>query len=318
MSWRGLYLLVDPLYLISRIMSKHRGDGKKNDAPMVALPPEVNSSDDESRVTSPTKRTRQDAGDPPLTLGLLTQLLESNLQKQTRELRDAQKVELNRAVTQMEAKHTELLEGLNQKLDAQKNEIHDLCLKHKDVERRLASLEAGGSTAVGSSVGTEDKKPAMVFGGWPTQAKKQHMLEDLDGALKGLKRQGLLDDAAFAPGVRKGICVANVFMRDAEGVGELRERMLKLVTAVTSAAMHTPHMDEGRTRWAAISKPRAERLRAQHAGKLRRLVHETDATLFRQADTGSLWISDCLVGSAVKLAPRMRPESGGTHSRQLD
>ena len=75
-----------------------------------------NISDDEADLNStpsPQKRSKVQAPpDTPLTLGLLTQLLEQNLAKQTRELRDAQKMEMSRAFSQLEAKQAEVVRGI--------------------------------------------------------------------------------------------------------------------------------------------------------------------------------------------------------------
>ena len=238
---------------------------------------------------------------------MLTQLLEQNLAKQTRELRDAQRLEMSRAVSQLEAKQAEALHGISAKLDVQGKDVADLRRCHLDLEKRLDRLEAGGSTTAGSNFGDESKQPAIVFGGWPTATRKNTMLEELDKVLVSLKIRGCLDAPPFAPGVRKGVCLAHISARDAEGPQDVRDRMLKVVTTLSEAAVSTSSMDLGKSLWGAISRPRAERQRAAHAGKLRKLLHVLGKGLIGRAETeyatGSLWLDDFLLGSSVKPRP---------------
>ena len=56
---------------------------------------------------------------------------------------------------------------------------------------------------------------------WPTATRKNTMLEELDKVLVSLKIRGCLDTPPFAPGVRKGVCLAHISARDAEGPQDL-------------------------------------------------------------------------------------------------
>ena len=82
----------------------------------------VPAGDSDDDGPSPQKKTRmQQEVDPPLTVAMLSQLLE----KQTRELRDAQ-IELGRAVSQLESKQMAAIKEVHAKIDDQSAEIHDL------------------------------------------------------------------------------------------------------------------------------------------------------------------------------------------------
>ena len=273
------------------------------------LPEHISDDDVELDSTpSPQKRSKVQAPpDTPLTLGLLTQLLEQNLAKQTRELREAQKLEMSRAVSQLEAKQSEIVRGINDKLEHQGRDVAVLRQGHAELEKRLDKLEAGGSTAAGSSMGDNRRQNAIVFGGWPQSTRKPAMIEDLDRALQSLRIKGCLDQPVVAPGVRKGICVAQISTRDAENSQDVRERMIKVVSAVSEAAVTTTHMEPGKCLWAAISRPRHERQRAAHAGKIRKLLHTIGKNLISRTDTeyptGSLWLDEDLLGSSVKPRP---------------
>ena len=267
-------------------------------------PASVPICDSEDDGPSPHKKTKKHPdSEAPLTVAMLSQLLEN----QTRELRDSQRLELNRAISQLEVKQTAAIQEIHVKLDGHTTELRDLADSHKDMERRLRRLEAPGSTTAASSAGGDAKRPALVFGGWQPNTRKSIMLEGLAAYLNKFKLRGHLDEDAFAPGVRKGICVSNVQTRDAETLADTRERMLRVLTAIAENPVCLEGMESDRRLWAAISKPRAERNRAAHAGKLRRVLHVLGGNLIQNAEaeypTGSVWGGDYLLGSCVKPRP---------------
>ena len=57
---------------------------------------------------------------------------------------------------------------------------------------------------------------------------------------------------------------------------ELKKKLIRIVQEIRGASMSGPNMPAGKALWAAISKTKAERLRAGHAGKVKRLILEVN------------------------------------------
>ena len=256
------------------------------------------SDDDLESLASPAKKQAVNKSSP-LTLEMLQGLFE----KHSREIRDSQKLELNRAMAQT----NQLVQTIEGKLDKQGEVVNQLQGKQEDFEKRLSRLETSGSTTAASLGVDEGVRSSVVFGGSVLATKKAMMLAELEEALKDLNIRGCLENDPYCPGVRKGICVAPLQVRDAETPADTRERMLKVVKTVSDHSISTKHMEDSKTLWCAVSRPKAERDRARHAGKLRRLLHSIDGSLVNQANTeyptGSLWVADYLLGSAIKPKP---------------
>ena len=255
---------------------------------------------------SPPHEKRQKADGTPITLDMLTQLLD----RQTRELRESQRLELGRATAQLKAETKNLISGVEQKLQQHDDALAQLRQDHLLLQQRLTKVEATGSIAAASTAdGSLDdgRKPALVFGGWGPSVKKPEILSDLAGALKGLQLTGAIDGEPYAPGIRKGIAIAPIVQRDAESSSDMRDRMLRIVNAVSEDPPKTPNMPPDKHLWSAISRPRRERERAQHAGKDRRLLHGIGGGLIARAEaeyiTGSVWLGEALIASAVKPRP---------------
>ena len=254
------------------------------------------SSDDE---LSPPHR-KKGRHQSPLSLETLQELLD----KQTRELREAQKLELAKATAQIKAEQKTVLAGVNQQLQSHTQELTAIKANQSDMEKRLAKLEQEGmSTAAGSSGVEEARSTALVFGGWGQGVRSCTLIEVLEGALKELHIHGKLDKP-YTPGVRKGVALSQLTMRDAETPADLHARMMDVIKAVTEAEKHLPHMAPDRKLWASVSRPKGERDRAAHASKIRRVLHLLGQGLINQADTecltGTLFLGDRMAGSAIK------------------
>ena len=262
------------------------------------------SSDDE---LSPPHR-KKGRHQSPLSLETLQQLLD----QQTRELREAQKLELAKATAQIKAEQKTVLAGVNQQLQHHTEELASIKHNQSDMEKRLTRLEQGGmSTAAGSSGHDEARNTALVFGGWGQGVRSSTVIEELETALRELHIHGKLDARPYTPGVRKGIALSQLTMRDAESPADLHARMMDVIKAISEAEKHLPHMAPDRKLWASVSRPKGERDRAAHASKIRRVLHSLGNGLISQADTeyltGTLFLGDRMAGSAIKPRP---PDAG--------
>ena len=71
----------------------------------------------------------------------------------------------------------------------------------------------------------------------------------------------------FVPGRRSSVVIVPFVIRKDESQGGVRDRMLGMVDFIRGAKMQTENLVGDATVWAAISKPRAQRLTAGHAGR---------------------------------------------------
>ena len=279
--------------------------GKNKACLETGLPAELQDiSDDEAQggkcVAPSPKKARQ------LSSEVTLEVLQGLLQQQTRELRDANKLELSRAVSQMEEKTRGMVAKLEDKLDDHERELTDLKAAQLDMQRRLAAVESG-STAPGSSAAGDARKPALIMGGWEPLTRKPVLLKEANQVVAKLGLKGMFDGELYAPGVRKGIVLSDIVQRDAETPADCRERMLRILKALNDEAYSSDSFPAGKKLWCSISRPKSERDRAAHASKLRRLLHSLGNGFVAQADTeyptGSVWLGDSLIGSAVKPRP---------------
>ena len=198
--------------------------------------------------------------------------------------------------------------GVDRTLSEHAEELHAVRDSQKDFEKRLSRLEQSGLSTAASSRNDDLRPPALVFGGWGQGITSNVMLEELDQALKEMRLQGKLDGKCYSPGVRKGVALSQFTMRDAETAGDMHTRMIEVVKAVSEAEKHLPHMRDGKTLWASVSKPKAERDRAAHASKMRRLLHGLGGGLVAQAETeytsGTFFLRERMAGSAIKPKPQ--------------
>ena len=142
------------------------------------------------------------------------------LDKQTRELRDAQRTELAKATAQMKAEQKSLFAGVDQQLKEHKEDMQTIKSAHSDLEKRLSRLEQSGVSTAPTSSGLGDNKPAvLVFGGWGTGARTSLVLQELEASLKE---------------IRKGVALAEFAVRDAE-TRNMRNRMPDITKTVSEA-----------------------------------------------------------------------------------
>ena len=180
--------------------------------------------------------------------------------------------------------------------------IEKLQESHDRMEKRMAALEnREPSTAASTDVG-EGRRQAIILGGWPRDTPRLDILSDVKAMALDLDISAQLGDY-FVPGQRNSICICPF-----EGGGGLADRgkMLAIVGKIQSARLQTEHLADGKHVWATLSRPRAERERASHASKMRRLLytlgwdaHQSDP----EYSTGTLWATDKLMGSVTRSKP---------------
>ena len=233
-----------------------------------------------------------------LTLEAFSALLAAQTKEQTKELQESTSKQLAQAIEKLEHKTNaridkveEVLKGgirkANEGVDSVKEGLEHLA-------KRVSALESGSVSADGSTTSGEARL-AIIFGGWRRDTQKQHIEGDFKALLSDLEVEKDLDRDWFVPGRRSSVVIAPIVVRRDETPGGARDRVLKVVEAVRSARMQTEHLQGEATIWATISKPRAQRLIASHAGKVRRLLWSLGIDA-RRADceysSGTVWMGE--------------------------
>ena len=235
----------------------------------------------------------------------------ADLGTQTKELQDHQTAEIGKAVKAMEERTNRQLEHVRKEIQTEMSQGHSahadaldrLQEGHSSLSKRLAALEARGTSTIGSTEVSEGRRQAVVLGGWPRDTPRNDILSDVKGVVAELDIQELLGDY-FVPGQRNSICICPF---DGHGSYESRGKMLAIIGKIQAARFQTEHLADGKHVWATLSKPKAERERSSHTSKMRRLLYALgwDA---KQSDpeyaTGTLWAKDKLLGSATRPRPR--------------
>ena len=118
------------------------------------------------------------------------------------------------------------------------------------------------------------------------------------------------------------VVIVPIVVRKDETAGVARDRVMSMADAIRSAKMQTENLVGDATVWAALSKPRAQRLNASHAGKLRRLLWSLKMDA-RVADceysSGSVWMGEHLIGSVSRRpSPNVNTEKGVVDGSWVD
>ena len=171
------------------------------------------------------------------------------------------------------------------------------------VEERLSALERDlrQGVFVKGDGNEERRKTTLVFGGWERDTKKETILKELRQALDGLDLYGKVSEDPFTTGPRKNIALMNCPLLDSESDADRRRRMHTIVTTISQAKLMT---SAGRKLWCAYSKTRQQRDVSGHCSWVKRALARADERLVALLDveyaTGSVWLGESLVASAVK------------------
>ena len=218
-------------------------------------------------------------------------MLERMFARQTRELRDSQKMELARATGQIQAEFRKQLSSVLEdvkrvagKVDQQHERIQEMEQAHKDVVQRLRVLEAGGSTRASSSFGDAETKLGIIVGGWKPLTRKHEVLQQVELLVEKLGCKDQLDVEWFCTGVRRGYALSQGKQRVGESFEQARQRLLEVIASIQAAKV--PPEPEGETPfiWAGLQRPKADRDKSSHLGKLRKLFHQEAPHLITALD----------------------------------
>ena len=151
--------------------------------------------------------------------------------------------------------------------------IQEMEQAHKDVVQRLRVLEAGGSTRASSSLGDAETKLGIIVGGWKPLTRKHEVLQQVE-----------LDAEWFCTGVRRGYALSQGKQRVGESFEQARQRLLEMIASIQAAKV--PPEPEGETPfiWAGLQRPKADRDKSSHLGKLTNLFHQEAPHLITALD----------------------------------
>ena len=252
-----------------------------------------------------------------LTMAGMQALLAAHLGTQTKELQAHQTAEIGKAVRAMEERTNKQIEHVRREIQKEMRDGHNenagaidkLQQGQQQMEKRLAALENREPSTAASTDAGESRRQAIILGGWPRDTPRLDILSDVKAMALDLDILAQLGDY-FVPGQRNSICICPF-----EGGGGYTDRgkMLAVVGKIQSARLQTEHLAEGKSVWATLSRPKAERERASHSSKMRRLLytlgwdaHQSDP----EYSSGTLWAKEKLLGSAARAKPE------GVHCEQ--
>ena len=263
-----------------------------------------------ARVDRPKSRRAQEG--QAVTLADIQKLLET----QGENIRVSQAKEIRSAVSELKASTAAELKGIRDEVGRHADYISQLRDQGEKLEARLSALENArkdGSTAYPSSGGEAHQKNLVILGGWDAETHRDDLLPELREMLTKIGVAGEFQDV-FTTGPRRGHAMGIVKWEAHLSEQELKKKLIRIVQEIRGASMSGPNMPAGQALWAAISKTKAERLRAGHAGKVKRLILEVNPAEKTNIDVewgaGSLWLRSVMVASATRAAPSTNTKDG--------
>ena len=295
------------------------------------VPVEIPDDDMETRglgagVASPASRKRG----PPETAsgpgpGITLEVLQGVLATQTRELRDAQKLELARAMGKVQLDIRKEFEGVRHEMEKVAGKVEEQGARLSRVEsqqdgilKRLQALETGGSTRAGGSSEASRDEPrlGLIVGGWNRMTKKDDALGQMEALMTKLDCRAQLDGEWFTTGLRRGYVLCNGEARLGERPEAARARLQKVAAAI-QAAKQVPYGEDPATPylWAGMQKSRGDRDRSAHLGKIRKLLHQKAPSSLDQVDweyrTGTAYYQTRVIASVSLPVPADRVTTPG-------
>ena len=171
------------------------------------------------------------------------------------------------------------------------------------MEDFMKRAESGDGRAAGAR-DEMDRKKTLVFGGWPMDTKRAHILGQLGQALKERDLLTSLDNEPFCTGPRRSTALAVFARRQGESEHDVRQRMHSIIKCVSDNQVR---VTGGRRLFATWSKTKMERAIASHAAWVKRVVVQLDERQVPNLDleyaTGTAWMGDHMVASATRPLP---------------
>ena len=196
---------------------------------------------------------------------------------------------------------------LKHHLSQHESQLDDVKRAQTLLENRLDKLEKSGTMA-STSVGESVRRLSLILGGWPSDTRKDDLLDHVKHVLSRLDLTNEVDKEAFCPGIRRGFAILDFVQREGETEADTRGRMSRIIREINTSDYQAPGMLTGKKVWSSVNKGPQERLRAAHASKTRKIIHVKKGNMIQQAETeyssGSLWLANQLVCSAVRPRPR--------------
>ena len=264
-----------------------------------------------------------DGGDQPLTLALLQQALQVNQQQITSSLHESLEG-LGRRVGNLEQNMDQHVENTTRLLGAMtdrhcdiENTVKKVSDSYDDVRRRLELLEGKFATASFSNTttstrttepgGLENNKPALIMGGWDADQSASETLRLVKQHVEELEIDIDMTDS-FVPGLRRGFAIVPIAPRVGEDQSTFRGRIRDSLRHIREAKVITGQKPQGGDRhfWAAISETPERRKRAQFAGKIKRLILESEGDKHKldvEFGTGNVWYNSVKIASATTTPP---------------
>ena len=301
-------------YTILQIQGRCGKDGKKAETVLdvdVDEPPRKAMAVDVEQAGSPQRKSE----------GLTFEDIKALFAGEAQEMLRAQREDISRAVQTAVARSEkstlgaldDIKRSLMQETESTRKQLEGVAQQqqtmqadHKDLMARVAKLECK-PMSLGPAASTDgEKRPALVFGGWPPRSRRQIVLRELDVVLKDLAADEYLDERPWAPGPRRGVALVSFRLRQQEQHDDMKDRMLIVADLINKAGVPTPSTLDGCPLWCTVARDRNLRVESGHASKLRRLLHVTKVGV-DNIDTdykeGSVYKDDVLVGSVLVPAP---------------
>ena len=144
----------------------------------------------------------ESGGNSALTMTAMQALLAAHLGTQTRELQAHQSAEITKAVKAMEERTSRQIEHVRQEIQkemraghsANADAIDKLQEGHEALCKRLAAIEGREASTVASTDGEDNRRQAIILGGWPRDTPRLDILADVKAMAADLDMHACLGD----------------------------------------------------------------------------------------------------------------------------
>ncbi|CAE7432317.1 unnamed protein product [Symbiodinium sp. CCMP2592] len=259
---------------------------------------------------SPTKKR------PESTSAVTMSDLQQLLAEQTFTLQSHQHEAIKAAVHELRDSTRAELGGIKATLSKHDDHILQLRDAQDRMELRLTTLEQKGVTSSAGSTADEraGQMDLMIVGGWEENTPREVLLAELKEALETMGIPDFFRDY-FTIGPRKGFAMCLVATTANEAPQDLKRRMIFTAQQIRQQNYKAPSMREGKTLRATLGRTAAERQRAAHVGKSKRLVLEFNQDVLPYTDSewgqGNFWLNGTVCSSSTRPPPRDAKTAAG-------
>ncbi|CAE7202627.1 unnamed protein product [Symbiodinium sp. CCMP2592] len=259
--------------------------------------PGVPEGPDQDLDESPAKKSKQVAAEGmggALTMSSFKDMLSCALREQSDALLQAQQMQITTSLRAFEERQTHRMERIEEHAQTQASKVDGLESQLREMNERLAKVEARPAAGGGGNAGGPDRRSTLVFGGWAQNTRRHVLLEQLRQGLQGLQVWSLLDTEPFCTGARRSVALCSFRRRSGEAEDQPRARMMQVLQTVNTARVTI----EGAVKplWCSFSKSPEERGRAALASVVRKVVlrfaPERVDDLDIEYTTGRTWIRE--------------------------